>query len=352
MVQSSEAQEVSISLASGSGSLPATGPASVHQPTIAVIVPCFKVRDHVIDVVARMPACVSRIYCVDDACPDQSGRLLEQSVSDPRLSVIYRERNGGVGAAVCTGYQAALEAGYDILVKVDGDGQMAPELIPYLVGPIQDRLADYAKGNRFFSADDVMGMPRARLLGNAALSFVAKLSTGYWDIFDPTNGFTAVHAKVLERINLSKLAGRYFFETDLLFRLGCLNARVVDVPMAARYGDEVSNLKISRAVFTFLGGHLRNIWKRIVYSYFLRDFSLGSMFFVFSVLLLIVGASLGVWFWVDGIASDRPATAGQVMFAALPLIFSLQFALSFVGFDIARTPRHALHPLMRRRRGG
>jgi dolichol-phosphate mannosyltransferase len=302
-------------------------------------------------VIERMPADVAAIYCVDDGCPDGSGDFIEQHAVDPRVRVIRRERNGGVGAAVCSGYVAALRDDMDICVKIDGDGQMDPGAIDVLILPILERRADYAKANRFFNVEDVRSMPVGRVLGNVALSFFTKLSSGYWDVFDPTNGFTAIHARVLERIPLEKLHSRYFFESDLLFRLGCIGARVYDVPMPAIYGDEISNLKISRIFMPFLLGNLRNLVKRIVYSYYLRDFSLASIYLIASVLLLLGGAGFGAYFWLHGIALGRAATPGQVMFAALPLVFGIQLALSFISSDIARTPRSAIHvylPAMRR----
>ena len=138
-----------------------------------------------------------------------------------------------------------------VVVKVDGDGQMDPRLIPSFVYPILRGEADYTKGNRFFDLESVRTMPRFRLLGNAILSFMTKLSSGYWNLFDPTNGFTAIHTDVARHLPFDKISRRYFFETDILFRLNTLRAVVVDVPMEAKYGDEVSNLKISKIVLEF-----------------------------------------------------------------------------------------------------
>lgn len=317
---------------------------------LAVVIPCYKVTRHILDVLARMPEDVTSIYCVDDACPDGSGRFVEERVTDPRVRVVYREANGGVGAAMRSGYLAALAGGADICVKVDGDGQMDPALIDILVAPIRARHADYSKGNRFFNVEDVRAMPRGRIIGNLGLSFFTKLSSGYWDIFDPTNGFTAIHARVLERLPLEKIHPRFFFESDMLFRLGCLNARVVDVPMTAVYGDEVSNLKMTSAFVTFFAHNSRNFFKRVLYSYFLRDFSIASIYLLAFVVLTLIGAVLGTYFWIHAMALERPATAGQVMFAALPLVFGLQTGLAFTAYDIARTPRAAIHPSLSRAR--
>lgn len=319
-----------------------------RAPRIAIVIPCYKVTRHVLGVIERVPSDVAAIYCVDDACPDDSGTFIEQHATDPRVRVIRRERNGGVGAATCTGYLAALGDDMDICVKVDGDGQMDPMRVRELTLPVVERRADYAKGNRFFNVEDVRPMPAGRVLGNIGLSFFTKLSSGYWDVFDPTNGFTAVHARVLERIPLDKLHSRYFFESDMLFRLGCMNARVYDVPMSAIYADETSNLKISRMFWPFLVGNLRNLGKRIVYTYYVRDFSIASIYLLAGLFLLLGGGGFGLYFWLHGVALDRAATPGQVMFAALPLVFGVQLILAFLAYDIARIPRSAIHPYLPR----
>src|SRR5262249_39074317 len=156
------------------------------------------------------------------------------------------EQNQGVGGAVMSGYRAAIADGMAVVVKVDGDGQMDGSLIPYFVAPIINGEADYTKGNRFFDLEQINQMPPMRLFGNAVLSLMTKLSSGYWNLFDPTNGFTAIHVDAARHLPFDKISKRYFFETDMLFRLNTINAVVVDVPMDASYGDEVSNLKISK----------------------------------------------------------------------------------------------------------
>ncbi|GHU35112.1 hypothetical protein AGMMS50256_29780 [Betaproteobacteria bacterium] len=198
------------------------------------------------EVIHAIPPFVSRIYVVDDACPDNSGDFVERNCKDERIFVIRHAENQGVGGAVMTGYKAALEDGMDIFVKIDGDGQMDPSLIPSFVAPIAAGEADYTKGNRFFDLEEIQAMPKVRLFGNAALSFMTKLSSGYWDLFDPTNGYTAIHRDVASHLPFDKISRRYFFESDILFRLNILRAVVADTPMSAKYGDEVSGLKISK----------------------------------------------------------------------------------------------------------
>jgi glycosyltransferase involved in cell wall biosynthesis len=311
---------------------------------IAVVIPCYRANDSVLDVLARLGDEVTAAYCVDDGCPSGSGRLVEDQCSDPRVRVLYRERNEGVGAATVSGYRAALADGADIIVKLDGDGQMDPALIPDLVQAIRTGDADYCKGNRFFSPDCLSGMPRTRLFGNAVLSFLTKLSSGYWNIFDPTNGFTAIHARVANALPLDRLAKGYFFESDMLFRLNTLRAVVVDVPMRSRYLDETSHLRVGSIIGPFLSGNLRNAIKRIAYNYYLRDFNLASVELVAGLVLAVFGTSVGASHWLESTLTGVPATAGTVMLAALPVLAGLQLLMGFLNFDVQNVPRTPLHP--------
>lgn len=311
--------------------------------SIAVVIPSFRVTGHVLQVIARIGPEVQRIYVVDDACPDGSGDLVNIQCSDPRVQVLRHSVNRGVGGAVMTGYQAALNDGMDIIVKVDGDGQMDPALIPLFVAPIARGQADYTKGNRFYDLKHIGQMPVIRLLGNAVLSFMSKLSTGYWHLFDTTNGFTAIHAKVAKRMAFDKVSSRYFFETDMLFRLNTIRAVVVDIPMDASYGTETSNLKVRQVLGEFLAKHLRNFGKRIFYNYFLRDMTVASLELVCGTALLLFGVVFGGIHWVHGLLTGAPTALGTIMLAALPTMLGLQMLLAFVAFDVANVPRRPIH---------
>ena len=181
-------------------------------------------------------------------------------------------------------------------------------------------------------------------MGNAALSFLAKLSTGYWDLFDPANGFTAIHADVAAMLPLDKLHKRYFFESDILFRLRSFGARVVEQPMAAYYGDEKSNLSELNALFTFPFLHARNLLKRIVYNYFLRGFDAASLSLIAGAVLTAFGLGVGVTAWIESAQTGIPATSGTVMLSAAPLLIGFQLLLAFLQHDVAMTPRSAIHP--------
>lgn len=316
---------------------------------IAVIMPCYKVREQILGVIEQIGEEVSRIYVVDDCCPDNSGDFAA-NCKDDRVTIIKHPENQGVGGAVMTGYKAAIEDGMDILVKIDSDGQMNPALIMDFVVPIANGEADYTKGNRFFDLEKVRSMPKVRLFGNAVLSLMCKLSSGYWNLFDPTNGYTAIHADVARHLPFQKISRRYFFETDILFRLNTLRAVVVDVPMDAKYGDEVSNLKISKIIGEFLAKHVRNFLKRIFYNYYLRDMSLASIELPVGLVLLGFGSIYGGYHWLHSAQVGVPTPAGTVMLSALPVLAGIQLLLGFIGYDVSSVPVRPVHRSIRKMR--
>lgn len=314
----------------------------IGGPKISCVIPCYRVRAHILGVIAAIGPEVSKIFVVDDACPENSGDFVAGAVKDPRVVVVRNPVNKGVGGAVLAGYSAALADGADIIVKVDGDGQMDPAHLPWLVEPIVTGEADYAKGNRFFSISATQRMPLTRLLGNAALSFLTKLSSGYWTLFDPTNGYTAIHKKAAQSLDFSKIAERYFFESDLLIHLGDIRAVVVDVPMQAIYADEKSNLKITSVAPAFFVRHSYAILRRLFYCYFVRDFNLASLNLIFGFGLFVFGVIFGAVSWNAAAVAGVPATTGTVMISVLPILIGVQMMLFFLGFDIANEPKRPL----------
>jgi glycosyltransferase involved in cell wall biosynthesis len=317
------------------------------SPSVAVIIPCYKVRDHILGVIEGIGPEISKIYVVDDCCPDHSGDYVRDNCSDSRVVVLRHDVNQGVGGAVMTGYQTGIADGMEILVKVDGDGQMDPSLIPRFIAPVAAGEADYTKGNRFFDLEEIQAMPKIRLFGNAVLSFMTKLSSGYWDLFDPTNGFTAIHRDVAKHLPFNKISKRYFFETDMLFRLNTLRAVAVDIPMDAKYGDEVSNLKISKIVGEFFTKHVRNFTKRIFYNYYLRDMSVASLELPAGLAMLLFGTLFGASHWLSSIETGAATPAGTIMLSAIPIIVGIQFILAFLAYDISSVPRRVLHSKIR-----
>jgi dolichol-phosphate mannosyltransferase len=310
---------------------------------IAVVIPAYRVSNQILGVLHEIPDLVQNIFVVDDACPEGSGALVSAKCADKRVSVLTHSENQGVGGAVVTGYQAAVESGADIVVKLDGDGQMDPAMIGEMIQPIVDGNADYTKGNRFDSLVGLREMPGIRVLGNGALSLMTKFSTGYWNITDPTNGFTAIHKDVLKSMPLEMLSKRFFFESDVLYRLSIIRAVVWDVPMKARYGNEKSSLSVLKAFFEFPGKHFVRFHKRLFYNYYLRDMSAASLELPLGAALGWFGFIFGVNRFAESINSGVPATAGTVMLSAVPVILGFQLVLAFLSYDIASVPKRIKH---------
>lgn len=313
-----------------------------REMRIAVVIPSYKATRHIMEVLRGIGTEVQGIYVVDDCCPDDTAGHVLRHNKDSRVLVLRNSVNLGVGGAVMHGYREAARDGYDVIVKMDSDGQMDPRMLQRLVRPILEGRADYTKGNRFYDLKAIHRMPKVRIFGNAVLSFMSKVSTGYWSVFDPTNGYTAIAARVAEHLPSEKISRRYFFETDVLFRLNILNAVVRDIPMDAIYGDETSHLKVSKVLPEFLAKHLRNFSKRIFYNYFLRDLNIASLELVAGAALLTFGIAFGTYHWIKALASTVPTPGGIIMVAALTVLVGLQLLLAFLSYDMSRTPREPI----------
>ena len=308
---------------------------------IAVVIPAYRAATTIAEVIRSIPRTARWIVVVDDGSADELGAAV-RALHDDRVELVTHERNRGVGAAVLTGYERALALGAEILVKLDADGQMDPAYIPELLAPILKGEADYAKGNRFLHGGELRSMPAARRYGNVGLSFLTKLATGYWPIFDPTNGYTAIHASVARLLDRAQIAERFFFETSMLIELSRLRAVVTDVYIPARYAGEVSSLRPARAAAGFPAPLLRAFIRRIRLEYFVRDFTVVSLYIAAGLLLLVFGTIWGIWHWVASIQSGLPATTGTVMIAVLPVILGVQLLLQAATLDIQGVPTRVI----------
>jgi dolichol-phosphate mannosyltransferase len=321
------------------------------QPRVAVVIPCFKVKAHILEVINNIEPFVEKIYVVDDCCPQDSGVFVRENCQDqPRVLVLTNTQNMGVGGAVMTGYRQALADGMEIVVKVDGDGQMLGASIANLIRPLVKGLADYSKGNRFYNLTFLRSMPLVRLLGNCGLSFISKLSGGYWNIMDPTNGFTAIRCSILRLLDFDKIEKRYFFESDMLYHLYLLRAVIWDVPMPSRYGSERSNLAVHKVLFEFGLKHWSRFCKRIFYSYFLRDFQIGSLMLLAGICLEGFGVGFGSYRWYWGLRLNEFNATGTIMLAALPSLMGLQLLLTFLNCDLNNVPTRPIHPVLEDKR--
>ncbi len=306
---------------------------------IVTVIPAYRVQDTIASVLKDLPAYIEHIIVVDDASPDSSANLVAAAAQqDSRIVLVRHEKNQGVGGAMISGFRKALELGAKIIVKLDGDGQMDPAHIPALVTPLVLGKADYAKGNRFRDFVSLRNMPIVRRVGNLGLSFLTKAATGYWNIFDPTNGFFAIRAEVLTQLPLEGIDKRYFFETSLLANLYLINAFVVDVPIPARYGNETSHLSIRRSLFEFPLKLFSTLVRRILLKYYIYDFSIISLYIVTSIPLLLFGFIFGAIKWIDYASRNIPAPTGTVMLPTLCVILGIQIMLSAIEIDMKSTP--------------
>jgi len=307
---------------------------------ITVIIPAYKVKSHIINVINEIPSFVKHILVIDDGCLEKSGRFVELNCKDSRIEVIYHEKNRGVGAATKSGYARGMQLNADILVKIDGDGQMNPSEIEQLINPIQLGVAEYAKGNRFVSLSYLRDMPKIRMFGNIILSFISKASSGYWSIRDPNNGFTAIHVDALRKLDLNVVDNRYFFESDMLFNLYLVNTIVKDVPMKARYENEKSNLSVFKSSFEFSYKHFRNFHKRLYVKYIIQDFNLTSFQLIFGMVFLGLGSIIGLFHWVHGMIASQETNAGTVGLVAILMILGINSIYLFLDSDVKLEPKN------------
>jgi glycosyltransferase involved in cell wall biosynthesis len=305
------------------------------------------VEREILSVLGTIPSYIKHIIVVDDASPDSTAELVAVSAkSDERILLIRHPSNRGVGGAMVSGYHKALELGAQIVVKIDGDGQMDMDHLPKLVEPLIEGKADYTKGNRFRDFRSLQKMPLIRRIGNMGLGFLSKAATGYWHMFDPTNGFNAIRSEALAQLPLQQIDRTYYFETSMLANLYLIGAVVKDVPMPARYQGEVSSLSIRRVLFEFPLKLITTFVRRLVLKNFIYDFSMGSIYLLTGLPLLIFGLSFGIYKWIQYASRGIPAPTGTVMLPTLSVLLGIQLLLSAIEIDLRSVPTEPIsHPL-------
>ncbi|MCC6300472.1 MAG: glycosyltransferase family 2 protein [Anaerolineales bacterium] len=310
---------------------------------IAVVVPCYRVEREIQSVLQGIPKYVKRVIVVDDASPDSTSEIVAAlAKKDKRIFLIRHEKNQGVGGALATGFRKALELGAQVVVKIDGDGQMDSSRMPELIAPLIHGEADYTKGNRFRDFVSLQRMPLIRRVGNMGLAFLSKAATGYWNLFDPTNGFVAIRSEVLAQLPLERIDKSYYFETSMLANLYLLGAVVKDVPMPARYQSEVSNMLIHRILFQFPFKLFGTLLKRLVLKNYIYDFTMGSVYILVGLPLLLFGLTFGAIKWIQYASLNIPAPTGTVMLPTLSVLLGIQLLLSAIEIDLRSVPREPL----------
>ncbi|MCH4829007.1 glycosyltransferase family 2 protein [Flavobacterium columnare] len=307
----------------------------------AIIIPYYNARKHIIDVVSQIPDFIDALIIVDDKSPDvfPEKLVLENLNNQVKFVYLKNDRNLGVGGATIHGFLYAIKNDFQIVIKVDADNQMDLKYLPDLIEPLKKGKIQMAKGNRFRDIKALSKMPFARRIGNLMLSFITKMATGYWNNFDPTNGYFAIQINTLKKINFNNLSNRYFFETSLLSEMYFTGAKIKDISMPAIYANEKSQMQLWKIPFEFSFKLMKLFIKRIVKQYFLYDFNIGSVYLFFGVPLFFFGITYGVYNWIYYYFKKMLAPTGTIMIITLSIILGFQMLLQAIQFDISQAPK-------------
>ncbi len=300
---------------------------------IAVAIPCYKVEQHLQQVVAGLPDFIDHIILVDDCSPDGTPALVDSlAKNDPRITSLHHTENRGVGGAMKTAFQKAIDTGVDVVVKLDGDGQMDTSYIVPLVEALSD--AEFAKGNRLFDRQTLRHMPATRRMGNMGIGFMVKAASGYWNVSDPVNGFFAIRTSTLRQMDFAHIADRFFFESSMLIEMHYTGARISEVTMPAIYGSEKSNLSIGRTLLTFPPKLVVALLRRLHLSYFVFDFNICSLYLLVGLPSFLFGLIFGICQWIHYASINSPSPTGTIMVAVLTFVLGFQMLLAAVQYDI------------------
>ncbi len=300
---------------------------------IAVVVPCYKVERHIEKVVANIPEPVVSIILVNDCSPDNTKELLEKmAAANRKITVLNHSENKGVGEAMISGFKEAIKQNCSAVIKMDGDNQMDAKYIPLMIEKIEAGY-DFVKGSQFFDRKAIMQMPRIRRFGNLMLSFLIKMSSGYWNIADPTNGYFCIKTDVLKRLDFTGIDNRFFFESSLIIELYYTGAKIKDLPIPAVYNDEVSNLSEWKSAFIFPPKLLRAFIRRLWLRYFICDFNIGSIYLMTGLPLFLFGIIFGIIKWWYYASVNSLAPTGTIMITVLAIVLGFQMILASVQYD-------------------
>ncbi len=304
--------------------------------TIAVVIPAFNEERHVAETVNGIPEFVDHIVVVDDRSSDTTAAVVA-GLDDARVELVVHEKNTGVGGAIISGHRRALDRGSDINVVMAGDNQMDPAELPKLLDPIVEDGFGFTKGNRFFSRTSTQGMSAFRIAANMLLTFMNKASSGYWNLVDPQNGYTAITKEALELVPLERVSQRYEFENDLLIWLNIAEVRAKDVPIPARYNTEVSSIRLHRDAPRMVWLLFRGFWRRMWFKYTLWSFSPVALLFFLGLFTLGIGTVAGIWTSIVALQGTSPS-AGTTVLSVVPFFCGFVLLVQALVLDIQQSP--------------
>ena len=307
------------------------------EHTIGVVIPYYNAAKHIEMVVEKLPSYIDKIIIVDDCGKEPLPEMLvAQATLTDRIVIVKNEKNSGVGGATKSGFKKAIALELDYVIKVDADNQMDSRFIPDLLRPLIEGKAAYAKGNRFKDFKALRNMPFTRKVGNLGLSFLIKAASGYWNNFDPTNGFFAIKVELLKKLDFKNIHRDYYFESSLISELYFHEAKIKDVPMPAYYGDEKSSMQVWKIPFIFIPKLTKTFFKRILKSYFIYDFNIASVYLIFGFPMFLFGFIYGIYNWIHYASLGEFTPTGTIMLITVSLILGFQLLLQAIQFDISK----------------
>jgi len=305
----------------------------IEVSKLAVVIPAFKAEATIGSVVQQIPGYVDQIIVVDDASPDKTAEIVS-GLADRRVVLIRHDRNLGVGGAMVTGFKKALELGADMIAKIDADGQMDSQYIDRFAMAAVRYQCDYVKANRFGHIKSLSTMPKARLVGNFFLTFMTKFVSGYWNIFDPQNGYVMITRKMLMRLDLGRVDQGYFFENSMLIQLNIMRARIAEIYLPAKYGSATSSMKLTRIALSFPWKLLRGYVYRVYQKYVFRSLSPFAVLAFFGMVAMAWGVLWGGLAWWNSYTTRVVATTGTVTLSLLPLLLGWSALLQAFVLDV------------------
>jgi glycosyltransferase involved in cell wall biosynthesis len=307
----------------------------IEGKRVGVVIPAYNEEELLPPTLAGVPGIVDRVIVVDDASQDGTvGRAHAAAANDPRIVVIVHERNQGVGAAVVTGYRRAIEEEIEVVCVMNADNQMDPEELLHLATPVALDQCDYTKANRLFTGEAWDLIPHYRYLGNAMLSLLTKIASGYWHVADSQAGYTAVGLPMLRLLDLHRIYPRYGYPNDMLVHLNVWNARVRDVPSRPIYGiGEESGIRLRSVIPRISWLLVKGFFWRMGQKYVIRDFHPLVFFYMAGFFTWFIGVLLAIVAIVEHFVGPPP-NAGTAILVALMLTFGVLFTLFAMWFDM------------------
>lgn len=306
---------------------------------IAVSIPCYNEERFIRKTIIGLPKYIDTIYITDDFSKDKSKEIiLTLAKKNKKINFVQNNKNTGNGYSVLRGLKQASKDNQDIVCIFAGDNQMDSKYLTLLLDECINNNVDLVKGNRFAHLNELKKMPKIRIVGNIIITLIAKIATGYWSMADPLNGYTALKIKTFKNIDSAQIALRYDYEASLLIQLSLVNAKIKDISIPAKYGEEKSDIKLIKDSFKILATFTKGFFKRLFIKYTLTSLNPIALFYFCGIFLSLFGSFFGLYVAINSIG-PKSATTATVMLSVIPFIIGVQFILQAIILDIQAEPK-------------